>query len=107
MGRQSLWKVFKDDAEVLSKPISEICNLWTSHGIFPNACEAAKLKAFFKKGKKVDPSNYTLISLLPVIEKIIEKVVHDQANEFFSDFWLLTISIDLELINRLICVYLS
>ena len=86
LDRQSSWKVFKHDVEVLSKPISEICNLSISHGIFPNACEAAKLKVFFKKGKKIDPCNYTPISLLPVIKKIIEKVVHDQTNGFFSDF---------------------
>ena len=67
LDRQSSWKVFKHDVEVLSKPISEICNLSISHGIFPNACEAAKLKAFFKKCKKIDPCNYTPISLLPVI----------------------------------------
>ena len=54
----------------------------SSHGIFPNACIVAKLKPIFKKGKKVDPSNYRPISLLPLISKIIEKVVHDQTNEF-------------------------
>ena len=87
LDRQSPWKVFfKDEVEVLSKPISEICNLSTSHGIFSNACEAAKLKSFFKKGKEIDPCNYTPISLLLVIEKIIEKAVHDQTNGFFSDF---------------------
>ena len=36
-------------------------------------------------GKKTDPSNYRLISLLPVISKIIEKVVHEQTNTFLSD----------------------
>ena len=36
-------------------------------------------------GKKTDPSNYRLISLLPVISKIIEKVVHEQTNAFLSD----------------------
>ena len=45
----------------------------------------AKLKAFLKKGKKVDPSNYRPILLLPLISKIIEKVAHDQTNEFLSD----------------------
>ena len=46
------------------------------------SCEA---KSIFKKGKKTDPSNYKPISLLPVISKIIEKVVHDQTNAFLSD----------------------
>ena len=56
-----------------------------SHGIFSNACKVAKFKPIFKKGKKVDRSNYWPTSLLPLISKIIEKVVHDQTNEFLSD----------------------
>ena len=57
----------------------------TCHGIFPNACLVTKLKPIFKKGKKVDPSNYRPIPLLPLISKIIDKVVHSQSNEFLSD----------------------
>ena len=54
------------------------------YGIFSKACEVAKLKPIFKEGKKVDPSSYRPISLLPLISKITEKVVHDQTNEFLS-----------------------
>ena len=75
-------RFLKYGAKILSKPISEICNLSMSHGIFSNACKVVKLKAIFKKDKKVDPSNYRHISLLPLIQKIIEKVVHGQKNEF-------------------------
>ena len=78
-------KFLKDGTEILSKLISEICNLSISHGIFPNAYKVAKLKPIFKKGKKIDPSNYRSISLLSLISKIIEKVVHDKTNEFLSD----------------------
>ena len=53
-------------------------------GILPNACKVAKLKPTFKKDKNVDPFNYRPISLLPLISKIIEKVVHIQTNEFLS-----------------------
>ena len=77
-------KFLKDCAKILSKPISEICNFSISHGIFPNACKVAKLKPIFKKGKKVEPSNYRPISLLPLISKIIEEVVHDQTNDILS-----------------------
>ena len=79
------WKVSKRWRWIFFKPVNEICNLSISHGIFPNACKVAKLKPIFKKDKKVDPSNHRLISLLPLISKIIEKVVHSQTNEFLSD----------------------
>ena len=99
----------KDGAEILSKPITEICNLSISHGIFPNACKDAKLKPIFKKDKKVDPSNYRPISLLPLISKIIDKVVHAtrQINSSQTTKYYITISLDSELITRLIWVYLS
>ena len=48
-------------------------------------CKVAKLKPIFKKRKNVDPSNYTLILLLPLISKKVEKIVHYDTNELLSD----------------------
>ena len=78
-------RFLKDGANILAKPISTLCNLSISQGVFPNACKVAKLKPIFKKGKKTDPSNYRPISLLPSISKIIERVIHDQKNAFLSN----------------------
>ena len=78
-------RFLKDGADILPKSVSALCNLSISQGVFPSACKVVKLKPIFKKGKKTDPSNYRPISLLPVISKIIEKVVHDQTNAFLSD----------------------
>ena len=75
----------KDGANILAKPISVLCNLSISQGVFPNACKVAKIKPIFKKGTKTDPSNYRPISLLPSISKIIESVIHDQTNAILSD----------------------
>ena len=75
-------KFLKDGADVLAKPVSALCNLSISRGVFPSACKVAKLKPIFKKGKKTDSSNYRPISLLCGISKIMEKVVHDQTNAF-------------------------
>ena len=74
----------RDDANILAKPISKLCNLSISQGVFPNSRKVAKLKPIFKKNKKMDPSNYRPISLLPSISKIIERVIHDQTNAFLS-----------------------
>ena len=74
----------KDGAENLAKPLSEICNLPITYRNFLNACKVAKLKLFFKKGKKTDPSNYRPISLLPLISKVLERVIHDQTNAFLK-----------------------
>ena len=74
----------KDGAEILAKPLSEICNLSITSRTFPNACKVAKLKPIFKKGKKTDPSNYRPISLLPLISKVLEKVIHDETDAFLK-----------------------
>ena len=80
-----LGRFLKDGADILAKPVSALCSLSVSRRVFPSARKVAKLKPIFKKGKKTDPSNYRLISLPPIIFKIIEKVVHDQTNAFLSD----------------------
>ena len=38
----------KDGANILAKPISALCNLSISQGVFPNACKVVKLKPIFK-----------------------------------------------------------
>ena len=76
-------KFLKDGTGILAKPV---CNLSTSRGVFPNASKVAKLKLVFKKGKRSNLStNYRPISLLPFIFKIIENVIHEQVNVYFSN----------------------
>jgi len=44
----------------------------------------AKLKALYKKGSKTDPKNYRPISLLPILSKTFEKVIHLQTAAFLD-----------------------
>ena len=78
-------KFLKDAANILAKPISEICNLSIKYSVFPTDCQIAKLKPLFKKGSKTLPKNYHPISLLPLILRIFEKVVHDQTQAFLDE----------------------
>ena len=75
-------KFLKDGSEILAKPISQICNLSFKKSKFPSQCKIAKVTPLFKKGSKTDPKNYRPISLLPIISKVIEKVVHEQTEHF-------------------------
>ena len=61
------------------KSFSNIYNLSIKLGMFPDSGKLAKLVLLFKKGSRVDPSNYRSISLLPLVSKIREKIVPDQA----------------------------
>ena len=65
-------------------PITQLCNLSISSGRFPDACKIAKLKPLFKKDSKTDPKNYHPISLLPLMSKVLERIVHEQTMEFLD-----------------------
>ena len=84
-----LGKFLKDDAHVLARPISQLCNLSIKLNSFPRSCKIAKAKPLFKNGSKINPSNYRPISLLLLLSKIIERIAHDQTEEFLSKTKLL------------------
>ena len=77
-------RFLKYGAVVLEKPVTKICTLSIKLRIFPDPCKLAKLKPIFEKGSSMEPSNYRPISLLPLISKIFEKIVHDQMLVFLS-----------------------
>ena len=74
----------KDGAKVLAKPITELCNLSITSGKFPDSYKIAKLKPIYKKGSLIEASNYRPISLLLLISKVIEKVIHHQTSTFLN-----------------------
>ena len=65
----------KNGSKVLATPIAQICSLSIKLSAVPDECKIAKLKSLYKKGKNTDPKNYKPITLLPVISKILEKVI--------------------------------
>ena len=82
-------RFLKDGAVILAKPVAKIFNLSIKSKIFPDPCKLAKLKPIFKKGSRMDPSNYRPISLLPLISKIFEKIVHDQMIDYLAQYNIL------------------
>ena len=66
-------KFLKNGADILARPIFPLCNL------------PVKVKVIFKKGSKTDPRNYRPISLLPILSKVIERIIHDKTQEFLSE----------------------
>ena len=74
----------KDGASLLATPTTPLCNLSISSSRFPDACKIAKLKPLFKKGSKTDPRNYRPISLLALMSKELERIVHEQTIDFLD-----------------------
>ena len=77
-------KFLKDGADILARPIFQLCNLTIKLNLFSRSCKIAKSKPLFKKGSKTDSQNYRPISLRPIFSNISERIIHDQAQEFLS-----------------------
>ena len=79
----------KDGATLLTTPTTQLCNLPIYSVGFPDACRIAKLKSLFKKGSKMDPKNYRPISLLSLMSKVLQKIVHEQIMELLYKYNIL------------------
>ena len=70
--------LLKSLINVIKLPICKILNKSILMGEFPKLMKVAKVIPLYKNGSKLLPDNYTPILLLPVISKILEKVIFDQ-----------------------------
>ena len=59
--------------------LTDLFYLYLVTGIFLPVLKTAKVLPVFKKDSKLDYSNYRPISLLSIIEKILEKLMKDCA----------------------------
>ena len=82
-------RCLRDGAKVLAKSITELFNLSIEKSIFPDACKIAKLKLLYKKGSKLEPKNYRPISLLPIVSKCFEGIVHSQTQSYLDKHQIL------------------
>ena len=64
--------------------LAHIFNLSLSEGVFLKVFKQAKVILVFKKGSTYDVNNYRLISLLPVMSKILEKLVYTRLVSFLN-----------------------
>ena len=51
---------------------------------FPSAWKEALVVPVFKKGSRTDPGNYRPIALLPIVSKVLERVVHHKLTSFLQ-----------------------
>ena len=68
----------KDIMPFLSLPFSHICNLSMSTAIFPDSMKLSKVVPIYKNGDVNALCNYRLISLLPTLSKILERIVYNR-----------------------------
>ena len=76
-------KLLKDCTYVISFPLTFIINQSLSSSTVPNKWKIAKVVPLFKSGKPTELDNYCPISILPVLSKVQEKLIHAQRTQIF------------------------
>ena len=73
-------------SNTISNPLTSIINKSFSQGVFPDLLKMANVIPIFKKGSKLDVSNYRPISLLSNISKIFENLMQSRLHSFLEKF---------------------
>ena len=76
--------MLKDVSISISKPLAFVINLSLRTGIFPTGWKDARLIPIYKSGSTDNIENYRPISALPVLSKVLEKIVHSQLNDYLK-----------------------
>lgn len=70
--------LLRDSAEVITPILTKIFNTSLLIAKFPSLWKCGKVIALFMSGDGTSCSNYRPITILPVVSKILENVVHQQ-----------------------------
>lgn len=77
-------RLLRLSASHIAPSLTYIINFSLSHGVFPSDWKTAKVSPVFKDGTRSQVDNYRPISVLPVVSKILERVVHDQLYQYLT-----------------------
>ena len=78
-------KFVKDALYIIVFYLTFIINTSIATGVFPHAWKKAHVIPLFKKGDFNDVNNFRPISILPVLSKILEKIVCNQLLRYLED----------------------
>ena len=78
-------RLLKEAAPVITTSLTYIINLSIRSGIFPDDWKIARVSPVFKEDVKSDPNNYRPISVLPIVSKLIERIVFNQLYSFLVE----------------------
>ena len=77
----------KETILITAPMLATIVNKSTQCSTFPNNLKIGKVCPVCKgKGSKSDPDNYRPISVLSVIARLFEKLIHEQLFPYFNDY---------------------
>ena len=75
-------KFLKLCAPHISETLANIFNISISSGVYPDLLKTARVTPIYKNGEKSDPSNYRPISVLSLMNKVFEKILHKRLYKY-------------------------
>ena len=81
--------LIKQLSTVVCKPLCIIFNRSISEGVFPQEMKLADVIPIFKSKDRLVCTNYRPVSLLPVVSKILERIIHKRLYCFLTQHQLL------------------
>ena len=82
-------RFLKDAASVIVTPLTHIINISLMNGLVPDEFKTARVVPLYKKDDRNQEGNYRPVSILPVVSKIFERVVHEQLYNYLCSKELL------------------
>jgi len=74
--------ILKDCAEALTRPLTQLFNMSLDKSSVPKEWKRANVVPVFKKGDPTQTNNYRPISLLPIVSKILERLIYNKIINF-------------------------
>ena len=78
-------RTVKEVGSYIAAPFADLFNSSLLQGIFPDQFKLGKITAVHKKGSRLDVNNYRPVTVLPVLSKIIEKIMFTRLNNFLNE----------------------
>ena len=72
-------------APAIARSLTKIFNVSITSEQFPSEWKAARVIPIFKKGQRTMLDNYRPISILPVVSKLMERILHDQMFDYLMN----------------------
>jgi hypothetical protein len=82
-------RLLKVSLPAIKQPLADIFNVSISTGVFPASWKVAQVVPVYKRGNRADYNSYRPISLLPLLSKVMEHLVHRQVKEYLDKHQLL------------------
>jgi exonuclease III len=82
--------LFKEFFPSIRRVVTHLCQQSLSLGVFPSCLKVAKIIPIHKKGPRDFMGNYRPIALLPVLSKVLEKIVHRTLMSHFMNHKILS-----------------